>query len=659
LESTQAFEQDLVGAHLGKYEIVEEVGYGGMSVVYRAHDSVLDREVALKVLHAHLSKRPDARKRFEREARAVAKLKHPNIVEIYDFSEDDAHQSYIVTEFIRGPTLRQFIEARKVSFPEIGVLITIPLLDALSHAHEFGVLHRDVKPENVMIRPDGVVKLMDFGIARVRDSARMTETGSLLGSPAHMAPEVVSGEIPDFRSDIFSVGTVLYFLSTGFLPFEGRNAAVLLRAIADGKYVDPEIRDARIGKRLGVIIRKCLERDREERYQTIAEVRDDLRSYVEELGVENVRKELATYFAGPEEYETALRVRLLVMLEERGRQALEDKQIARAVDYFNRVLAIDDAHEGVRRLLGRLDRRRRWMGYGVGVAGLIVVSLVLALAMGLFAPGPRPLTQAEVDLEEQRAAESIAASNLLDDTATSLEEASNSLTAALNPAEQLSVAVGATNEALAEARASSVGAHVAEAVVVVEAMAIAANVDSDEPDDDEPVDERGDGDQSNDEIATAESERVMVRLSINPRNAFITVDGEELGELTRYGAGVPMAPGLHEVVYRHPTNAAEPVRQEITVRAGRDIQYARRVAFTPRPSRLIVRSDSPGSVYVPGLPPGRTGETISVPYEEGDRHERDLTITVIFDVGGRDEIEAHCIADRRCVNRDARFLPND
>ncbi|MCA9563018.1 MAG: serine/threonine protein kinase, partial [Myxococcales bacterium] len=270
--SQLATETGLVGTSVGKYTIREEVGFGGMSVVYRAEDDVLGREVAVKLLHGHLARRQDARERFHREARAVAKLHHPNIVEIYDYSAEESHNAYIVTEFIRGPTLREFVENRGVPFPEIGVMICVHVAEALQHAHSKGIVHRDVKPENIMIRPDGVVKLMDFGIARVRDGTKMTETGSLLGSPAHMAPEVIAGEEPDARADVFSFGTVLYYVTTGFLPFEGRNAPAMLRAISEGRYMPPEMRDARIGKDLGEVIVRCLEIEPGDRYDSIAEV---------------------------------------------------------------------------------------------------------------------------------------------------------------------------------------------------------------------------------------------------------------------------------------------------------------------------------------------------------------------------------------------------
>ncbi|HEY8926569.1 MAG TPA: serine/threonine-protein kinase, partial [Polyangia bacterium] len=185
-----------------RYRLIEEVGQGGMAIVYRAKDDSLKREVAIKVLHRHLSAEPESKARLEREAQAVAKLRHDNILEIFDYSGADASSSYIVTELIHGETLKQFLARRSIGHPEVASLITAELCGALVHAHGMGIIHRDVKPENVMIRNDGLLKLMDFGIAQVLDLERMTVTGQLLGSPAYMAPELIEGKPLDVRTDV-------------------------------------------------------------------------------------------------------------------------------------------------------------------------------------------------------------------------------------------------------------------------------------------------------------------------------------------------------------------------------------------------------------------------------------------------------------------------
>jgi len=225
---------------LDRYKLLEQLGTGGMSVVYRAWDTALDREVAVKLLHPHLAGDPDSRRRFSREARAVAKLHHPNILEIYDFSGEGAPTAYIVTEFIRGVTLRQFADNHGFGPPALGALAAHTLTAAVEHAHQFGIVHRDIKPENAMVREDGFLKLMDFGIARIIGQGDlMTVTGALVGSPAHMAPEIIEGKNGDARSDIFSLGTLLYWLTTGVLPFAAGNTSAVLKRVLDGDCTDP------------------------------------------------------------------------------------------------------------------------------------------------------------------------------------------------------------------------------------------------------------------------------------------------------------------------------------------------------------------------------------------------------------------------------------
>jgi serine/threonine protein kinase len=204
-----------------RYKLIEEVGQGGMAVVYRAQDETLKREVAIKILHQHLAGEPDSRARLEREAQAVAKLRHENILEIFDYSGAGSASSYIVTEFIDGQTLKQYLTGHPLGFSELAALISVEVCHALGHAHAVGVIHRDVKPENVMIRKDGLIKLMDFGIAQVLDFQRMTVTGQLLGSPAFLAQEFISVKQLDFLTVVFSVGILLLLLATGELPFAG------------------------------------------------------------------------------------------------------------------------------------------------------------------------------------------------------------------------------------------------------------------------------------------------------------------------------------------------------------------------------------------------------------------------------------------------------
>jgi serine/threonine-protein kinase len=354
-----------VGQVLDKYELLERVGQGGMAIVYRGIDRQLKRVVAIKVLHKHLADYQEARDRFEREAQAVAKLRHENILEIFDYSGSDeaeaAGGSYIVTEFIDGQTLKQRITDRPIAYPEIGAMVVLQVCRALAHAHAAGVLHRDIKPENIMIRSDGVVKLMDFGISQMVDLERLTVTGQLLGSPAYMAPEHVEGRPLDFRSDVFAAGIVLYQLTVGKLPFEGKNPHEVLKRIAECRFIDPRQANPRIGNRLGRIILRAMAAQPGDRFPAIGEMVLALEGYLEESGIapDKVAGELGRYFEAPAAYEQALKERMIDHLTRRGQHQLATDDRAAALDIFDRILTLDPHNARVLDILDGLTRRKR------------------------------------------------------------------------------------------------------------------------------------------------------------------------------------------------------------------------------------------------------------------------------------------------------------
>jgi serine/threonine-protein kinase len=218
----------MLGTILGdRYKIKSEIGHGGMAAVYLGFDQVLKREVAIKILHAHLARDSELCHRFQQEASIAAGLEHPNIVKIYDYGQDHDGRSYIVSEIIRGQNLHLLQMARMRSGegllgPIVSAMICEEVLNGLLCAHELNFIHRDVKPDNVMVSRQGQVKLTDFGIAK-RLSSTMTQAGQYLGSPSYSSPEQVRGLDLDFRTDLFSTGIILYELLTGKLPFDGRS----------------------------------------------------------------------------------------------------------------------------------------------------------------------------------------------------------------------------------------------------------------------------------------------------------------------------------------------------------------------------------------------------------------------------------------------------
>ena len=374
----------LAGTRIDKYEMLEEVGHGGMAVVYRGQDSVLEREVAVKVLHPHLADREESRQRLRREALAVAKLRHENILEIFDYSGAEAEESYIVTEFIHGPTLREWIDDTLDPRPAIAGLIVHRLCLALHHAHKGGIVHRDIKPENVMIRSeDGVVKLMDFGIAQILDNQKLTLTGQLIGSPAYMAPELISGRPLDQRTDLFSLGILLYQLATGELPFAGRNPHEVLNRIADGDYPAPSTICPLVDRDLEAIIAATLATNPDDRYQSVEALATELEQYLDEMGVPPSPVELKGYFRNPKSYVAQLDERVSKALMERAQTAARQGSTARAIALLGRVLELDNNHKDARALLDRLRRQERRMrqllvGAGsVAAVGLVAAGVVL------------------------------------------------------------------------------------------------------------------------------------------------------------------------------------------------------------------------------------------------------------------------------------------
>ena len=216
-----------------RYEVIKNIGEGGMANVYLAYDTILDRRVAVKVLRGDLSNDEKFVRRFQREALSASSLSHPNIVEMYDVGEDDGLY-YIVMEYIEGKTLKQLIKKRGSLTLSEAIDIMLQLTDGISHAHDSYIIHRDLKPQNIMIREDGSIKITDFGIAMALNSTQLTQTNSVMGSVHYLPPEQASGKGSTIRSDIYSMGILFYELLTGTLPFRGDNAVeIALKQLRD------------------------------------------------------------------------------------------------------------------------------------------------------------------------------------------------------------------------------------------------------------------------------------------------------------------------------------------------------------------------------------------------------------------------------------------
>jgi eukaryotic-like serine/threonine-protein kinase len=263
----------------GRYQILKEVGRGSMGVVYQAHDPQIDRLVALKVLRRDRITGESFVKRFLKEARVIGRLSHSNIVTIYDIGQD-REDIYIAMEFIEGAPLNEFVRESGLPLEKI-IELGIQAAETLDYAHQKGVVHRDVKPSNIILQPNGKIKITDFGIAHFEDSSETLQTleGEIMGTPAYMSPEQVMGKSVDGRTDIFSLGTVLYELITGRRPFggEGKGIATVFNEIIHQEPQEPALASDLIPQELSMVIMKCLRKTIDERFQTGKELAEALR----------------------------------------------------------------------------------------------------------------------------------------------------------------------------------------------------------------------------------------------------------------------------------------------------------------------------------------------------------------------------------------------
>lgn len=261
----------LVGTHLGPYDLLSRIGKGGMGIVYLAQDTRLDRQVAIKMLPPKYTSNSQQRERLKREAKAAAKFSHPGIATVYSL-EEAGESLYIVSEYVRGPTLRQIMDRGPVEFPKI-MDAAIQIARALAAAHEEGIIHRDLKPENVVVTESGGIKILDFGLARVApkdgtasSDPRLTRKGMFLGTPAYASPEQLLGSEADERTDIFSLGVMLYEMAASRHPFLETDSVATIARILEGDAQNLTPANPAIPEEFERIVRRCLNKRPEDRY---------------------------------------------------------------------------------------------------------------------------------------------------------------------------------------------------------------------------------------------------------------------------------------------------------------------------------------------------------------------------------------------------------
>ncbi|OEU65538.1 MAG: hypothetical protein BBJ57_00375 [Desulfobacterales bacterium PC51MH44] len=262
----------------GRYRVLKELGKGAMGIVYKAFDPQIDREVALKILRKDRLTNDEFTQRFLKEAKAIGRLSHPNIVTVYDVGQDHG-TIYIAMEFLEGRPLDEAIKEDKLKITDIGS-IGVQIAEALNYAHQKGVIHRDIKPANIILNSDGRIKITDFGVAQIEDllTIHQTQAGAILGTPLYMSPEQVNAQPVDGRSDLYALGVILYVLLTGSKPFTGKNLTAIFAAIINSKPAVPIEIVSGISKAQSDLIMKSINKEPDRRFQTGREMAEALKS---------------------------------------------------------------------------------------------------------------------------------------------------------------------------------------------------------------------------------------------------------------------------------------------------------------------------------------------------------------------------------------------
>jgi serine/threonine-protein kinase len=362
---------------LGRYKIVSEIGQGAMGVVYKAVDPIIDRTVAIKTINLNLSRQEleEYEQRFQQEIKAAGRLNHPNIVTIYDVGKTES-VAYMAMEFLEGNELKDMIASGNLPTPDQVVDIIAQVADGLWFAHQQDIVHRDVKPSNIMVMKGGIAKITDFGIARLPNSAVKTMTGLILGSPRYMSPEQVIGKTIDARSDIFSLGVVLYEALTGVAPFDGDNVNAIMYATVNTSPPPSSSHNRAIPPMLDLIIAKAMAKLLEDRYQSIKELSDDLREVKRQMDSARPAAALKATSAPPQPRPAPTPAERLVdtatipigqgnPAKEKEDESAKPLALAKTFDSFDatmRLAAMTDATEEFRDYITATQKMRAYKG---------------------------------------------------------------------------------------------------------------------------------------------------------------------------------------------------------------------------------------------------------------------------------------------------------
>lgn len=356
-----------------RYTLQHAIGAGSTAIVHRGYDRVLQREVALKVLHPHLAEGSNAQARLTREARSVAQIRHPNIVEVYDFCQGQPGPDFLVTELMDKGCLRQRLETHRLAHPALAARVGLQVARALSCAHEAGIIHRDIKPGNIMIAGDHTLKLADFGIAHCLDDQHLTVTGQLIGSPAYMAPEIIQGRPFDTKADLFSLGVLMFELATGTLPFQATHPHALLAQIVAGRPREANTLNPRIDARFAKLLDRCLSREPALR-PSAQDLAVELRDYLTWLGLNDGHQALDDYLEQGERSLQALDATIDAARLQHAQSHLQAKEHPQAFELLSVILQSQDPRPEANKLLDRMHQQRStrrilWAGMALACLG--------------------------------------------------------------------------------------------------------------------------------------------------------------------------------------------------------------------------------------------------------------------------------------------------
>ncbi|HLX24446.1 MAG TPA: serine/threonine-protein kinase [Usitatibacter sp.] len=352
---------------LGRYKIISEIGQGAMGVVYKAVDPIIDRTVAIKTINLNLSKAEleEYEARFQQEIKAAGRLNHPNIVTIYDVGKTE-QVAYMAMEFLEGQELKDMIASGTLPAADQVVDIIAQVADGLSFAHQQDIVHRDVKPSNIMVMKNLLAKITDFGIARLPNSAVKTMTGLILGSPRYMSPEQVIGKAIDARSDIFSLGVVLYEALTSVAPFDGDNVNAIMYATVNTTPPPPSAHNRAVPPMLDLIVAKAMAKLLEDRYQSIKELGDDLREVRRQMDSSKPAAALKAMTAPPSNRPILKEaVETDTIPVKRAEEDASPLALAKTFDSFDatlRLAAMTDQTEDFREYISQTQKMRAYRG---------------------------------------------------------------------------------------------------------------------------------------------------------------------------------------------------------------------------------------------------------------------------------------------------------